>query len=305
MKLVICVCTYNRSNALIKCLKSISRLYKILNVKIEIVIVDNSTKRSSFKLVKEIKKSFKYKIIQLHEKRRGIVYARNRCLIEVKKIDPKFISFLDDDCIIDRFWLKNVFKVRKYTNAEIITGPQIPLRKSSSSKYNLINYSHFFEKKYKNSINRVNWAASNNVFLEYDVIKKHNLLFDKTLNKFGIGEDQLFFSKLNSYGHKIYWSKNIKVFETIHRHRQNLNWLINRSFRLGVLGHYIDMNIYGKPTGFLINYLKCIYYFIRASIYIFLFFNSKFQTQLLNYFSRFYGRLVGPFVLKKIDFFRK
>ena len=85
MKLVICVCTYNRNNALIKCLKSISCLYKILNVKIEIVIVDNSTKRSSFKLVKEIKKSFKYKIIQLHEKRRGIVYARNRCLKEVKK----------------------------------------------------------------------------------------------------------------------------------------------------------------------------------------------------------------------------
>ena len=68
-------------------------------------------------------------------------------------------------------------------------------------------------------------------------------------------QDQLFFLKLNSYGHKIYWSKNIKVFETIHRHRQNLNWLINRSFRLGVLGHYIDMSIYGKPTGFLINYL--------------------------------------------------
>jgi len=305
MKLVICVCTYNRSNALIKCLKSISCLYKILNVKIEIVIVDNSTKRSSFKLVKEIKKSFKYKIIQLHEKRRGIVYARNRCLKEVKKIDPKFISFLDDDCIIDRFWLKNVFKVRKYTNAEIITGPQIPLRKSSSSKYNLINYSYFFEKKYKNSINRVDWAASNNVFLEYEVIKSHNLLFDKTLNKFGIGEDQLFFSKLNSYGYKIYWSKNIKVFETIHGHRQNLNWLINRSFRLGVLGHYIDVSIHGKLMGFIINYLKSVYYFVRTFSYIFLFFNRKFQTQILNFFFRFYGRLIGPFFLKKIDFFNR
>ena len=305
MKLVICVCTYNRSNALIKCLKSISCLYKILNVKIEIVIVDNSTKRSSFKLVKEIKKSFKYKIIQLHEKRRGIVYARNRCLKEVKKIDPKFISFLDDDCIIDRFWLKNIFKVRKDTNAEIITGPQIPLRKSSSSKYNLMNYSHFFEKKYKNSINRVNWAASNNVFLEYGIIKRHNLLFDKTLNKFGIGEDQLFFSKLNSYGYKIYWSKNIKVFETIHGHRQNLNWLINRSFRLGVLGHYIDVSIHGKLMGFIINYLKSVYYFVRTFSYIFLFFNRKFQTQILNFFFRFYGRLIGPFFLKKIDFFNR
>ncbi len=305
MKLVICICTYNRNNSLIKCLRSVNRLCKISNIKIEIIVVDNSIKYSSFKLVKKIKKSFKYKIIQLHEKRRGIVYARNRCLKEAKKIDPKFISFFDDDCIIDRFWLKNVFKVKKYTNAEILTGPQIPLRKGSSIKSDLINYSYFFEKKYKNSINRVDWAASNNVFLEYEVIKSHNLLFDKTLNKFGIGEDQLFFSKLNSYGYKIYWSKNIKVFETIHGHRQNLNWLINRSFRLGVLGHYIDVSIHGKLMGFIINYLKSVYYFVRTFSYIFLFFNRKFQTQILNFFFRFYGRLIGPFFLKKIDFFNR
>ena len=69
MKLVICICTYNRNSSLIKCLRSINHLYKVLNIKIEIIIVDNSTKYSSFKLVKKIKKSFKYKIIQLHEKR--------------------------------------------------------------------------------------------------------------------------------------------------------------------------------------------------------------------------------------------
>ena len=112
MKLVICICTYNRNSSLIKCLRSINHLYKVLNVKIEIIVVDNSIKYNSFKLVKKIKKSFKYKIIQLHEKRRGIVYARNRCLKEAKKINPKFISFFDDDCIIDRFWLKNIFKVK-------------------------------------------------------------------------------------------------------------------------------------------------------------------------------------------------
>ena len=305
MKLVICICTYNRNSSLIKCLRSINQLYKVLSVKIEIIIVDNSINYNSFKQVKKIKKSFKYKIIQLHEERRGVVYSRNRCLKEAKKINPKFISFFDDDCIIDRLWLKNVFKVKKFTNAEIITGPQIPLRKGSPSKYDLIDYSHFFEKKYKNNINRVNWAATNNVFLEYDVIKRHNLLFDKTLNKFGIGEDQLFFSKLNSYGYKIYWSKTIKVFEIIHKHRQNLNWLISRSFRLGVLGHYIDMNIYGKLVGFMINYLKCIYYFTKSFSLFFLLFNNRFRIKTLNYFSRFCGRLIGPFILKKIDFFRK
>jgi GT2 family glycosyltransferase len=277
----------------------------VFNIKIKIIVVDNSENYISHKLVKKLKKSFKYKIIQLHEKRRGIVYARNKCLSEVKKINPRFISFLDDDCIVDRFWLKNVFKVIKLTNAEIVTGPQLILKKNSLNYSNLINYSQFFEKTYKNNIQRVNWAASNNVFLKYNIIKKHRLIFDKNLNKFGIGEDQLFFLRLNKYGHKIYWSKTVKVFENIHEHRLNLKWLIRRSFRLGVLGHYIDTNINGRLVGFTINYIKCFYYFARAISMFFLFFNSTFQAQALNYFSRFYGRLIGPFVLEKISFFRK
>ena len=305
MTLVICVSTYNRNLSLIRCLKSINNLYVVSNIKIKIIVVDNSTKRNSFKPVKKLKKLFKYKIIQLHEKRRGVVYARNRFLKRVKKINPKFICFFDDDCVVDRFWLKNVFKIIKSTNAEIVTGPQLPLKKNYLNKSNIINYSRFFEKKYKSNIQKVNWAASNNVFLEYDIIKKHKLIFDKTLNKFGVGEDQLFFSKLNNYGHKIYWSKAVKVFENIHEHRLNLRWLIRRSYRLGVLGHYIDANIHGRLMGFTINYLKCVYYFVKASSMIFLFFSSKFQTQMLNYFSRFYGRLIGPFVLEKINFFRK
>ena len=146
MTLVICICTYNRNLSLIRCLKSINKLHLISNIKIKIIVVDNSNKYTSLKLVKKLKKSFKYKIIQLHEKRRGVVYARNKCLNKVKKINPKFISFFDDDCIIDRFWLKNVFKVKKYTNAEILTGPQIPLKKKYLENLNFVNYSKFFEK---------------------------------------------------------------------------------------------------------------------------------------------------------------
>ena len=141
MKLVICICTYNRNPSLVKCLKSINNLLVQKKVKVKIVIVDNSINYSSFKIV----------------------------------------------------------------------------------------------------------------------------------NKFGIGEDQLFFLTLHKYGHKIYWSKTIKVFEDSHLHRLNLKWLIRRSFRLGVLGHYIDINIHGRLTGFTINYLKCVYYFARASSYFFYF----------------------------------
>ena len=129
MTLVICICTYNRNLSLIRCLRSINKIYLVSNIKIKIIVVDNSYEYSSLKSVQKLKKSLKYKIIQIHEKKRGVVYARNKCLREVKKINPKFICFFDDDCVVDRFWLKNVFKIIKLTNAEIATGPQLPLNK--------------------------------------------------------------------------------------------------------------------------------------------------------------------------------
>ena len=305
MTLVICICTYNRNQSLIRCLRSINRLYSVPNIKIKIIVVDNSYNQMSLKPVRKLKKTLKYKIVQIHEKNRGVVYARNRCLRELKKINPKFTCFFDDDCVVERAWLKNVFKIVKSTNAEVVTGPQLPLQRKYLNSSKFINYSQFFEKNYKENFKRVTWAASNNVFLKYEIIEKHKLFFDNALNKFGIGEDQLFFLKLHSYGHIIYWSRTVKVFEDIHTHRLSLNWLIRRSFRLGVLGHYIDMAIHGKLIGFIINYMKCIYYFAKTFSYIFLFFNSKFQAQTLNFFSRFCGRLIGPLFLKKIDFFNK
>ena len=53
MTLVICICTYNRNPSLVRCLKSISKLHVVLNIKIRIIVVDNSTNRSSLKTVKK------------------------------------------------------------------------------------------------------------------------------------------------------------------------------------------------------------------------------------------------------------
>ena len=66
------------------------------------------------------------------------------------------------------------------------------------------------------------------------------------LNKFLMGEDQLFFSQLNKMGHKIIWSNNIKVYEDYHEKRSDLKEIARRSFRLGVLSHYIDKKIHGN-----------------------------------------------------------
>ena len=131
------------------------------------------------------------------------------------------------------------------------------------------------------------------------------ILFDEKLNKFGIGEDQLFFSILNQKGFKIYWSESIKVYEKVHAHRSTIKWLISRSYRLGVLGHHIDIQLYGTIFGYLINYLKSIFYLFNSISKIFYFFDKEFKIHFLNMIARFYGRLVGPFKINKIQFYKK
>jgi len=305
MSLVICICTYNRNQSLLECLKSIKKLRIKKNLKIKIIIIDNSLKKNSYTMINRIKKKFKFKIFYISEKKRGIVYARNKCLNELKKIKPKYAAFIDDDCTVDKFWITNALKIFSIKNAEVVTGPQIYKKKITSNKIVKNNFAEFFEKKINNSISKVKWAASNNVFFKYDIINNQNVSFDKNLNKFGIGEDQLFFSLLNKKGFKIYWSKKVKVYEKTHKHRSNVEWLMERSYRLGILGHYIDIKLNGKFLGYLINYLKSLYYFINAIYKLLFIFDKNLKINFLNSFFRSYGRLIGPFRIKKIQFYKK
>ncbi len=303
MKLLICICTYNRNNYLVECVRSISKMIGNKAININIVIVDNSKNFIVNKIKKKLIKISKYKLIFIHEKKRGIVNARNKFLKNTKKFQPNFISFLDDDCVVDKYWLTNILKIKKNYKVEIITGPQLYYKKKQSN--NFINYTSFFEKKYNKSLCKVSWAASNNVFIKYSILKKKELFFDNKLNKYGIGEDQLFFSMLKKRGNTILWSENVKVYEKSHPHRADLIWLVKRSFRLGVLGHYVDKEIYGLIIGYNLNYLKSFYYLLKAMLNIFLIFNKTSRINTINFFSRFVGRTFGPFIFSKIDFLKK
>jgi len=294
MKFLTCICTYKRNISLNKCLKSIEKITLPINTHITILIVDNTINNNSYALINKIKKKYRFKIIYVNEKKRGIVNARNRCLKEVKKINCDYISFFDDDCTVDKNWFKNISKLIKNKNADILTGPQIYKN----------NLAQIFEKKIFSNNSYVKWAASNNVLFKKKILVKENIYFDINLNKFGMGEDQLFFSTLNKLGYKIFWSNSLKVFEKIHNHRDNLHWVIDRSFRLGVLGLYIDIKLHGLVKGFIINYIKFFYYFIFSLISLLLIHQKNYNYQFFNLLNRSIGRLLSPFIFKTIQFYK-
>ena len=298
-EILICIPTYNRNESLIDCLTSIKKLKNNNSFKIKVLIVDNSINNNSHEIIKRLNKKPIIKIYQAHEKKRGIVFARNKCLQISRKLKPDYVAFIDDDCTIDKNWLKNIFKLLNKINADVITGPQLYKGQNEN------NSMFLFEKKYKKKLLKVNWAASNNVFFKFNILRQEkNIKFDKNLNKFGIGEDQLFFSIINKIGYKIYWSQNVIVTEKIHQHRTSINWVKERSKRLGILGHYLDIKIHGKVIGYFINYLKSLFLFF-LSIFIYLnIFNFNRNLDFINIIFRFYGKLIGPFEIKKVKFFK-
>ena len=288
MKILICICTYKRNYELIESLKKFQSIFIPGNIEVKFLIIDNTINYDSKIVIKKFKKKFKFPLFHHNEKKRGIVYARNKCLKEIKKINCEYVIFFDDDCIIDKKWFINFHRLAQENKIEVITGPQIHSNQNAD----------IFEKKYKKDLTYVNWAATNNVVIKKKILVKENIFFDTALNKFGMGEDQLFFLELKKRGYKILWSKKLQVNEKSHKHRLNIQWIKQRSYRLGVIGYYIDKKIYGAFLGFFINYLKCFIYFLMSLFLIKI-------TKSINFIYRSYGRLLGPFVFKKINFYKK
>ncbi len=300
MKILICICTYKRTESLIRCLKSFNKTLLPKTIKIDFLISDNSKNFGSFNFIKNFKRKFRFKIHCVNEKKRGVVNARNKCLKISRNMNHDYLAFFDDDCEIDKYWFKNATKIINKFKVDIITGPQLHLNYKKKE-----NLGKLFEKKINNKISKVSWAATNNVLIKRNIILKENIYFDKNLNKFGMGEDQLFFSKLNNNGYNIIWSNNLKVYEKLHPHRLTNKWIRDRSYRLGVLGNYIDRNLNGQISGYAINYIKSIYYLLLSFLSLMQISKENYYQQFINLFFRSIGRFLGPFVFKKIKFYKK
>ena len=256
LKINFYVCVSNFNSITLKCIKSIvnqTNYHKII-----IHIIENNIHSSVNKImIKRLSQNNNIVFNFLMEKKIGIPYARNKCLEIIRNSKSDFSCFVDDDCELPKYWLKNMLRCFDKTNSEIITGPQI-------SKSNNI-YEKVLERKSKH-LSKTNWAATNNVFMQSNVVNKNNIKFDKDLKNLG-GSDQVFFSKLSRKGYNITWNEYSPVYENRNEKNSNFIWFIRRNIRYGSSSKILYSKIYGP---------------LKANILVFFKFGFEFLKSLMN-----------------------
>jgi glycosyltransferase involved in cell wall biosynthesis len=104
MFLSVVVCTYNRKEYLLQCLKNIMES-SIDSSKFEVLVVDNNSTDDTDSLVGEFVQKFK-NVFYFKETNQGLSYARNRAMREA---GGDFILYLDDDALINPHGIEHLF----------------------------------------------------------------------------------------------------------------------------------------------------------------------------------------------------
>jgi glycosyltransferase involved in cell wall biosynthesis len=106
------VCTYNRARTLHLMLESFFAQQDLNRLNHELIVVDNNSTDDTGQATEAFSNhpGFSYVL----EGRQGLSFARNRGIAEAA---GDFVSFLDDDVIVDPRWLANLQKCLDETNA--------------------------------------------------------------------------------------------------------------------------------------------------------------------------------------------
>lgn len=101
------VCTADRKAKLKRLLESLSHVEILPDFAAELILVNNAPSTDLAPIVQEASTRLRMSVTLVTELERGLSHARNRGLLHAR---GDVIAFTDDDCVVDRPWLANIWR---------------------------------------------------------------------------------------------------------------------------------------------------------------------------------------------------
>lgn len=102
------VCTYNRSESLIKTLDSLVQLWAPPGLSWELIVVDNNSTDDTAEVVRTFAEASSFNVRYVFEMNQGLSYARNA---GIRVAGGDIVAFTDDDVSVDPGWLCELQKI--------------------------------------------------------------------------------------------------------------------------------------------------------------------------------------------------
>lgn len=233
--------TYNRKESLEKCLDSLLR--QSYREKYEVIVVDDGSNDSTSEVVKKLQRKHK-NLRYFYQENKGPAVARN---LGIKKSKGRIIAFTDDDCVVDKNWLKNIVKCHNLHPEYAIIGGNIYNRENSlTAKVEYFNwgYAMITQNTKKRFIKRIkvylhpysigksrllSWLGASNVSFKREVFKKVGL-FDETFKWAALEDVELCWRAYKKNCH-VYYQPRIAVS---HYKKHSLKSFLVQSFKRGI-----------------------------------------------------------------------
>jgi glycosyltransferase involved in cell wall biosynthesis len=239
MRVTVCACTYRRPEGLRALLSGLAaqRLASEA-LDVDFVIVDNEGSDEARSICDGFSRTSGRSVRYVVEPQRGISFARNACLDHLPPAS-EFFAMIDDDEVPEPDWLAELFRMQRATGADVVQGAVVPHLPEGAPDW--IRGGRFFgwpgdPFAAADAVPRdgaeIPSAATNNVLVRCDCVRRSGLRFDTRLSLRG-GEDALFFRALRRAGARLVYAERARVQEIVPPERATLRYLARVQYRQG------------------------------------------------------------------------
>lgn len=215
---------------------------------VEILVVDNDPDEGAA----EIARSFPAEYVRYaHEATPGIAAARNRALDEADGSDV--LVFIDDDERPVDGWLGAMLSLFRAEQPAGVVGPVVSQYVEEPDPW--VSGGNFFRRRRFQTGTVVDVAATNNLLLDLNEVRRRGIRFDVEFGLSG-GSDTLFTRQLTGSGGRLVWCDEAVVFDIVPPERVTRRWVLQRYFRSGNSWSRTSVRLRRSRNGRLLERLK-------------------------------------------------